>query len=225
MSYQPYTTGNNYGQKKQQGGSSSNYNPYQNVTPAPASSYNPYENIPKTTTTTTSNNAYGATAPSAVPASSYNPYQNVTPAPAVPASAASASTYNPYENIPKPTTTTTTTSNSAYGAPVSTSPTSKLPDFSQALDVPPPSTNPTYGATAASSKGPSYGDTSATAPVATAYPMGSEATATTTGGGTSLVTSVTYQGGPTNGLVSEGNPVKCHKVDYEIKGHEMQLVE
>jgi uncharacterized protein (TIGR00266 family) len=37
--------------------------------------------------------------------------------------------------------------------------------------------------------------------------------------------SVTYNGGPTNGIVSEGNPVKCHKVDYEIKGHEMQLVE
>lgn len=37
--------------------------------------------------------------------------------------------------------------------------------------------------------------------------------------------SATYQGGPTHGLVSEGNPVRCHKIDYEIKGHEMQLVE
>ncbi len=34
-----------------------------------------------------------------------------------------------------------------------------------------------------------------------------------------------YRGGPTGGLISEGNPVKCHKIDYEIKGHEMQLVE
>jgi uncharacterized protein (TIGR00266 family) len=34
-----------------------------------------------------------------------------------------------------------------------------------------------------------------------------------------------YHGGPTGGLVSEGNPTECHKVDYEIKGHEMQLVE
>lgn len=34
-----------------------------------------------------------------------------------------------------------------------------------------------------------------------------------------------YKGGPTNGIVSEGNPTRCHKVDYEIKGHELQLVE
>jgi uncharacterized protein (TIGR00266 family) len=31
--------------------------------------------------------------------------------------------------------------------------------------------------------------------------------------------------GPTHGLVSTGNPTICHKLDYEIKGHEMQLVE
>jgi uncharacterized protein (TIGR00266 family) len=37
--------------------------------------------------------------------------------------------------------------------------------------------------------------------------------------------STTYNGGPTGGLISEGNPIRCHKVDYEIKGHEMQLVE
>jgi Mitochondrial biogenesis AIM24 len=41
----------------------------------------------------------------------------------------------------------------------------------------------------------------------------------------SAVNSSVYQGGPTGGLVSEGNPVKCHKIDYEIRGHEMQLVE
>jgi hypothetical protein len=35
--------------------------------------------------------------------------------------------------------------------------------------------------------------------------------------------SATYQGGPTHGLVSEGNPVRCHKIDYEIKGHEYVL--
>jgi len=34
-----------------------------------------------------------------------------------------------------------------------------------------------------------------------------------------------HQGGPSGGLVSEGNPVRCHKIDYEIKGSEMQLVE
>jgi len=31
--------------------------------------------------------------------------------------------------------------------------------------------------------------------------------------------------GPTNGLVSEGDPVRCHKIDYEIKGQGMQMVE
>ena len=35
----------------------------------------------------------------------------------------------------------------------------------------------------------------------------------------------TYSGGPTNGLVSQGNPTICHKIDFEIKGQEMQLVE
>ena len=42
---------------------------------------------------------------------------------------------------------------------------------------------------------------------------------------TSSINSSTYSGGPTNGLVSEGSPTHCHKVDYEIKGHDMQLVE
>lgn len=41
----------------------------------------------------------------------------------------------------------------------------------------------------------------------------------------SAMTSATFDWGPTNGLVSVGDPVKCHKVDYEIKGHGMQMVE
>jgi uncharacterized protein (TIGR00266 family) len=44
-------------------------------------------------------------------------------------------------------------------------------------------------------------------------------------GASSALNSSVYSGGPTNGLVSEGTPSKCHKVDYEIKGHDMQLVE
>ena len=39
----------------------------------------------------------------------------------------------------------------------------------------------------------------------------------------SVRNSATYQGGPTHGIVSEGNPVRCHKIDYEIKGHEYVL--
>ena len=42
---------------------------------------------------------------------------------------------------------------------------------------------------------------------------------------TALTTSTTYKGGPTGGLVSEGNPTVSNKLDYEIKGHEMQIVE
>jgi len=41
----------------------------------------------------------------------------------------------------------------------------------------------------------------------------------------SAMTSATFDWGPTNGLVSVGDPVKCHKVDYEIKGQGMQMVE
>lgn len=41
----------------------------------------------------------------------------------------------------------------------------------------------------------------------------------------SAMSSATFDWGPTNGLVSVGDPVKCHKVDYEIKGHGMQMVE
>jgi hypothetical protein len=210
MSYQPYTTGNNNTQKN-----SSSYNPYQNASgsspaPASASNYNPYENIPKTTTAATAQSDYNpyqnvASTPAPAAASSYNPYgapSNTTTTPA-------SSSYNPYENIPKASAT------------VPTSTTSRLPDFCNALDVPPPTNiSATYYTTSTKGKdGSSYG-TDAT-PVATAYPMG-------TGGqqhGSSLVSSTTYQGGPTGGIVSEGNPVKCHKVDYEIKGHEMQLVE
>jgi uncharacterized protein (TIGR00266 family) len=36
---------------------------------------------------------------------------------------------------------------------------------------------------------------------------------------------VTYDAGATTGLISEGDPVICHKIDYEIKGTGMQMVE
>ena len=221
MSYQPYTSGNtNNTQKNSASASASSYNPYQNVrgaTPAaaPASSYNPYQNVPKTTATTTAGSS----------GSDYNPYQNVVSSPAsVPAP---ASSYNPYGAAPNATATTSASSYNPYenihkapatvqSATMATTATSQLPDFSQALDLPPPtaSTSTTYGRTTTKGKN----DFEPTAPAATAYPMGGT-------GQSSLVNSTTYQGGPTGGIVSEGNPVKCHKVDYEIKGHEMQLVE
>jgi len=105
-----------------------------------------------------------------------------------------------------------------------------MPDFSQALNHPSPPQSmhktPAYGqievqptilpspqGTAAK-----YGDSEVTygkPPIPSA--MGAPIVQTPD--------SNSYAGGPTNGVVSEGNPTQCHKLDYEIKGHEMQLVE
>lgn len=96
----------------------------------------------------------------------------------------------------------------------------------------PPSYNPTYSSSPNSyvpvikghpatnqvvDNGLGYGNASQHTPYAVAVPSGSLAL--------SSVNSSNYTGGPTNGLVSEGNPTICHKVDYEIKGYETQLVE
>jgi uncharacterized protein (TIGR00266 family) len=137
-------------------------------------------------------------------------------------------------------------------APAPSSNYNPKPDFSQALNVPPPtqsSSTPSYG----QQSQPSYGggSTSSNYGGATAPPAYKDNS--TYGGGTTTTTygqstsssytsssqpssrspndyphagaSSVFEPGPTNGLVSEGNPTKCHKVDYEIKGHEMQLVE
>jgi hypothetical protein len=168
------------------------------TSPATTSSYNPYQNISTGNTMSTminSNNPYGAV-PSA-PVTKNN---------------------NPYENMP-------TVASSPYGASTvpsatSFSPSSTLPNFSKTSDVSPPGNPVSYGYTNFVS--PNKCDSSAV--VATAYRV-TDAGHAPGKPGMSLVNSMTYQGGPTNGLVSEGNPVKCHKVDYEIKGHEMQLVE
>jgi hypothetical protein len=136
--------------------------------------------------------------------------------------------YNPYESVPlAPTNTTTVTtmasspySTSSVPLVNSSSTGSTLPKFSKALDVPPSTTPATYGYSNCVPPNTCY----SSAHVATAYPLTGAGHAPGKPG-MSLVNSMTYQGGPTNGLVSEGNPTKCHKVDYEIKGHEMQLVE
>jgi uncharacterized protein (TIGR00266 family) len=57
------------------------------------------------------------------------------------------------------------------------------------------------------------------------YSYGGDDNKVTGGVASSALNSSTYTGGPTGGLISEGNPTQCHKVDYEIKGHEMQIVE
>jgi hypothetical protein len=155
------------------------------------------------TTTTGNTNAYGS-----------KPVGIVNPTP---------TTYNPYGNNPK-----TAVANNNYN---NITPTSMLPDFAQALDHPPPTHHsvvigaPSFapGTTTSSQCSPSQVKRNDdTVVVATAYPVNQIGAS---GVSPSVMNSSIYQGGPTNGLISEGNPTKCHKVDYEIKGHEMQLVE
>jgi hypothetical protein len=206
MSYAPYVTGNN--QKK----ASSYGSGGTTTTGGFPSNSSPY-----------GSNPYGAAPSAPATAISYNPYQTTYgSSPSAPAAA--TSNYNPYENVPKTTTSTTSSSSyNPYGAvPAPSSTTSpQLPDFSNALDAPPPINPASYGQT--TSAPTVKRDPADVVAVATAYPVPGNAPPPHLGA--SMMSSTTYHGGPTNGLVSEGNPVKCHKVDYEIKGHEMQLVE
>lgn len=219
MSYQPYvTTGNNN-------------NSQQSSTRRPQTTTNNYSYAPST-----SGGAYAPAPAAAGYGSSTNSYAASRPPPTAPSQSYGTSSYG-----------------SSYGAPITTSTTSSaLPDFSQSLNLPPPTTSPTpasssnYGSSYSSSAPTAYGvATKATEP---SYSGGyrTEAIATpvnNTGGyhstygdsdnkygshgavAASALNSSTYSGGPTGGLISEGNPTICHKVDYEIKGHEMQLVE
>lgn len=112
-----------------------------------------------------------------------------------------------------------------------------MPPFSQALNNPPPVQAPApvassgYGSTyARATTDTSYGNPPAKNPnFAAENSAGGYGSAIAVPSSAvtamSAVNSSTYSSGPTGGLVSEGNPVKCDKVDYEIKGHEMQIVE
>ena len=201
--------------------SASLYNPYaaqgsdsaqsQAYAPAISSSapYNPYAATPSTAVTAGSSSSYA-------PASSYNPYDSTNQQSTTSGTSidTGASSYNPYATF-----ASTTPDPTAATAP------STVPDFSQALSVPPPIAQPPVASSqptipySSPQKAPNdnYGKptTSNAFAVATAVPAGA----------VSATNSSVYQGGPTGGLVSEGNPTQCHKVDYEIKGHEMQLVE
>jgi uncharacterized protein (TIGR00266 family) len=162
---------------------------------APASTYNPYA-------------AYAAPQQSAPPAYAA-PITHSAPAPSAP------SAYNAYASASAP---------SAYkaSAPARDPSPSRMPDFSQCLDLPPPPRQepprPTRG---------QYDENPYSKPSAppSAYAVAVPTNHTVGASAVSSIHSGTYTGGPTGGLVNEGNPVTCHKVDYEIKGHEMQLVE
>lgn len=106
------------------------------------------------------------------------------------------------------------------------------PPFSQALDRPPPApsappapTNRGYQSQPPQQQQQEYkpsanamtgGAPANNTPYAVAAPMAPRPT----------TSSYQHGNGPTNGVVSQAsNPVQCHKIDYEIKGSEMQLVE
>lgn len=209
---------NAYGQP-----SSNAYGAPSSTTSTPASSYNPYNNIPSATTS-----------------SGYNQYDSKSPATTTSAKAPPPSGYNPYDSYdaaaPSATTTTTrsTTSASAsapsssgynpydaYGAtaPSAASTTTSMsvptPDFSQALDLPPLMSQNRSAITSQKPHQTSVYSSSAAEPgMPVATPVGMRHP---------VRDSAAYQGGPTHGIVSEGNPVRCHKIDYEIKGHEYVL--
>jgi len=99
-----------------------------------------------------------------------------------------------------------------------------LPDFSLALDLPPPAhTVPVPSITNSGTS--STGIDGRVPPYNPSYIGGSSIPMTHTG--TGCLSSTNYTGGPTGGLVCEGNPMNSHKktLDYEIKGHKMQIVE
>jgi uncharacterized protein (TIGR00266 family) len=123
-----------------------------------------------------------------------------------------------------------------YGSsnpPYSSSPATHQSNFAGALSAPPAyaattSSQPYSSTPPAYTPTPSYysggmnkpGDYSNTS---TPYAQASVIVPSYVSTGTS--SSAVYKGGPTNGIVSEGNPTICQKVDYEIKGLELQLVE
>jgi len=250
-SHQPYvTSGNNKNNQQQQ---SNNSNSYSNTGTPGTYNYN----------TNVTSSAYA-------PAGAYSTSSNYASQPTTTTSA-----YAPAGSYTSSTRATTTTA------------TTQLPDFSQALNVPPPTVNATYStpstpstygvpstsatspygstSTSTSNRAPGFAPNAATvsslasklqtmytSAVATpvnntggmpsgVVPAGPMSSGTYTGayyggdsklpggGGvfaaTSALNSSTYTGGPTGGLISEGNPTICQKIDYEIKGHEMQLVE
>uniref|UniRef100_A0A7S4AC84 Altered inheritance of mitochondria protein 24, mitochondrial n=1 Tax=Pseudo-nitzschia australis TaxID=44445 RepID=A0A7S4AC84_9STRA len=176
-------------------------------------------------TTSTSSNAYRSTI---APTLSYgnNDYRSHTSTLA--SSAAAAGSSNVYGNSPS-LSSPTSTSAYTFAAPQS----SVL--FSKALEVSSPSLERQTKAAAVTALSSAhlsslrsssnnrqqeqqYGQENNVLP-SMEYPAKNEGTRI------SLTNSVTYQDGRTTGLISEGSPVKCHKIDYEIKGHDMQLVE
>lgn len=163
---------------------------------------------------------YGAYGPAPVTSTAVGGGTNVysssyAPAPVGGGYASSAATSGGgYSTSPKPSAPFAPQSNDVYGA--------SKPSFSQALDVPPPIQQaPTVTInTARVPQQTAYG-TSMRKPGSSSPTPTPHAVATPVGGFEAAPHNSVYSGGPTGGLISEGNPTKCHKVDYEIKGHEV----
>lgn len=150
-----------------------------------------------------------------------------------------------YGNTPSYSSSLATTT-SPYASSSRTTPMNTTPDFSQALNLPPPIVSATTSSSIYASStinqptpayAPNYSTSNKNQAPQTSYGSAIAIPVNNTGGyfggdskisgsiATSALNSTTYSGGPTGGLISEGNPTICHKIDYEIKGHEMQLVE
>lgn len=241
MSYQPYVTGGTSGGGS---GGNNNQNTYNSSTSATGTSNN-YGYAPAPA------NAYGSAAPAAssygTPASSYgtptnNAYSSITSNTGSggntysnPSSTASYGNTMPdfsqALNVPPPVQSTTPTTNSYGTSNYGSSTNTYSSGYTQPSSVGirntasnPPATNPGYSqavATPVNNTG-GYGNASTIGEEPSKY---SSTTQVSGNVAVSALNSTTYSGGPTAGLISEGNPTICHKVDYEIKGHEMQLVE
>ncbi len=239
---QPYVTGNN-----------NNNNSNNNYQQQQQQQTNSSNRQPQNTYATTGATSHPSSAYAPAPAGGYSTTTNYSTAAYAPTSTGGYSTTN--QTAQPATTSAPSTSRAGgfstatnYASKIATK--YGMPDFSQALNLPPPTAAATPAPTTYGSSSTMGGQTPAYAPNHLTAPQPSAPTAPTaygsaiaipvnnTGGyydsgntkisgafSAGALNSSTYTGGPTGGLISEGNPTICQKVDYEIKGHEMQLVE
>lgn len=139
---------------------------------------------------------------------------DVPPPSQPPASAAATAPApsNSYSTSHKGTVTSDASTYNPYAnLPPATNPSYSSQSTPSAVAVPVSTTTTnTYTTAAGGGYGAGYNTASASPVVASAG---------------SAMTSNNYKGGPTGGIVTEGNPVNSDKLFYEIKGYESQLVE
>jgi len=202
MTYVPYVNNGKQGQQQSTySASSPSPSAYQpsSTTYQPSASASVYKPSTSSSYQTSSASAYRPSSSATNTTPAYMPSSSSTPSYNPSAYSSSSARYSPYNGASTP----------ARASP---------PPFSQALDNPPPvattsSATFTKTNTYAPSPPSKYEPTQPIAATAVATPLPS---------------SNAYQhgSGPTHGVMTQStNPTICHKVDYEIKGSEMQLVE